>query len=664
MADGATNDEKGDNYRTNAIMLQNNHTGDGNDGANHAMNNGDKTTKLALDFEPSGAVQTAEPLSEKAKLEPVVEIETENLLKDEIDDNEYWTDEDEEEDEEETKKEGILSKFVISVQQIIIRTYYTLMKVTKGHLIKVVFLILYAVYFVRAMIYEFGSEASHRLLGFTILGVVIATRNLIMQAYNRLFRACVGSSSFGPTGQRRMDKIRLALRWFMYFALAGVVIYTVVDEGIDEPKNLRSLPGLVVMLLIPLFFSTHPSKINWHTIYWSVGLQFLLALSVLKWDTGRDVVLWIQDRLDEFFANSEEGSVLLFGQSYRDHYMIFGALPIVFFANAVITALYYLGALQFVVRVMGNALNFCLDTSPVESMAVTGGIFIEGITSLLALRPYLKKCSKSQLFVVITSVFSSLGGAYLAILSSLGVSLEFLIPAMVVSAPATFAVCKLMIPETKWKKEKDKNRQLVVDESEMSQYTGLMDAAQAGATNMLALVGNVAVVGFAFFTAISWINHTLSWIGDRVGIRKLTIELISSYVLYPVALLMGIDPSDCRNVGMLLGYRIGINNIIAFFKLAEMKMNRAQYDQYMLATNFTGPVSETRDDVILDLWNVTLNNGFISDRSEAIVTYSLCGFSRFVDTFPNCVIYINQCIQLIMIPPPSPLLLLLILFFV
>ncbi|XP_035826625.1 sodium/nucleoside cotransporter 1-like [Aplysia californica] len=155
-----------------------------------------------------------------------------------------------------------------------------------------------------------------------------------------------------------------------------------------------------------------------------------------------------------------------------------------------------------------------------------------------------------------------------------------------------------------------------------------MEAIQMGAISMLPMVGDIIVSAFTFVTLISWINSTTVWFGDRLGVHNLTIEVMASYVLYPVAYIMGIHPDDCRAVGMLMGYRIFTANFVAFLKMAELKGNKAAYDGYMLATNFTGGVEYTRDDVILSGLNVTLKNGFIRyERSEAIITYSLCGFS-------------------------------------
>ncbi|XP_012940213.1 solute carrier family 28 member 3, partial [Aplysia californica] len=148
----------------------------------------------------------------------------------------------------------------------------------------------------------------------------------------------------------------------------------------------------------------------------------------------------------------------------------------------------------------------------------------------------------SQLFLVITSIFSSLGGAYLAILSALGISLQYIIPSMVISAPATFAVCKLVVPESKPNRKSD--RKVVLGNGENEKYNNLMEAIQMGAISMLPMVGDIIVSAFTFVTLISWINSTTAWFGDRLGVHNLTIEVMASYVLYPVAYIMGIHPDD------------------------------------------------------------------------------------------------------------------------
>ncbi|CAL1537915.1 unnamed protein product, partial [Lymnaea stagnalis] len=518
----------------------------------------------------------------------------------------------------------LLPRIIVSIRKFFLTCLTFVMKKTKGYLVTILLLVGYLAYFIAAMCYRFDDEGSRRLLGCTILGVVIAARSHIKRGFNVFLEKVTGSSSLTPVWKKRENTARFFLRWLMYGACTGVMVWVIVDKAIKEPNNLRSLPGIVIIMFICLCFSTAPNKVNYHTIFWSVGLQFLLSLFILNWKTGKDAIWWLQSRIDEFFDNSDGGSKFMFGQNYKEHFIIFGAMPLLLFTNGMMTLLYYCGVMQFIITVFGNFLNFILDTSPVESMAVAAGTFMEGITALTAFRPYLKSLTKSQLFLVITSCFSSIGSAFLAILAQMGVSIELIIGAMLISAPATFTICKLMFPETSKKKHV---KILDIGNEEKSKYVNWLDAFQEGSFAMLPVVGNIVVSGFTFVCLISWVNNTLAWFGDRVGIAKLSIELIFSYVLYPVPLAMGVAPEDCRRVAMLFGYRLGSTNIVAFFKLERARNNRLKYLDYMLKTGGNGTVTYVNDDVILDQWGVTLPLGFISERSEAIITYALCGLS-------------------------------------
>lgn len=548
-----------------------------------------------------------------------------------LDEDEFWTDEEEERDEDavlQEKKSNFIGKVVVSLQQIIIQAFVWLKLITGGYLITALCLVGYVVYFVLAMHYErLKSEASVRLFACTILGVIIYTRHFVWKQVCHLAKRLYGSGEISSAHKERLDCIRFFIRWALYGLMIGTIVWTLISQGMKDSTNMRPVPGLFLFCLVCLLISSNPAKINWHTIFWGVGLQFLFALIILKFDFGKNMILWVQSRLDEFFKNSQEASVMIFGETYRDHYMVFGALPLVLISNATLTLLYYTGGMVLLIKCIGTALAFVMDTSPVESMSVAAGMFLEGVTAILCLRPYLPKLSKSQLFLTISSAFASLGGAYLAILSSMGVPLTFLIPAMVVSAPATFAVCKLIVPETKVKKGGAMFGEVDVGAEERGKYKGPLEAAQTGALSMVPLITNIVVVVFVFITYIAWMNHTLQWFGERVGVDGFTIEKLSAYVFYPMALAMGIEHSDCYRSGMLLGYRLVVNNLVAFLKLAEMHNNRDVYMNYMHATNWTGPVIDLDNDIILQGWNKTLRSGFISIRSEAVVTYSLCGFS-------------------------------------
>uniref|UniRef100_A0A2C9L044 Sodium/nucleoside cotransporter n=1 Tax=Biomphalaria glabrata TaxID=6526 RepID=A0A2C9L044_BIOGL len=555
----------------------------------------------------------------------VVEVEDYRLN----DDDREWSDDDavEEKKDVSSLKYGFVSRAVLGSRDFCRRKLAFVVSKTRGYLLSVILLLGYLAYFIAAMCYRFEDESSHRLLGCTILGLIIVSRKFILTCFRKLFFRITGSDHVTLVWKKRLTTCRFFLRWIMYGLMCGIIIWVIVDKAIADPNNLRSIPGILIILLICLFCSNSPNKVNYHTIFWSVGLQFLLALYVLKWKYGKASVTWVQERISEFFDNSDAGSRLIFGDNYKEHYLIFAAFPLLFFINGMMTVLYYCGAMQLIINVVGSTLTFVLGTSAVESMAVAAGVFMEGVASLTAFKPYLGGLSKSELFLVITSCFSSIGSTFLAILSQIGVSVDLVIGAMLISAPATFTVCKLLMPETKLKKQ---DKMSDIGNLEKNKYPSILDAFQSGAAAMAAAFSNVVISAFALVSLISWVNKTLEWFGDRVGVRSFTIELIASYLLYPVALGMGVELDDCRKVATVFGYRLGSSNVIAFLKLAELKRNRLRYENYVSQFGSNATLTFQNDDVILNLLGQTLKQGFISVRSEAILTYSLCGFASML----------------------------------
>ncbi|RUS81623.1 hypothetical protein EGW08_010636 [Elysia chlorotica] len=526
------------------------------------------------------------------------------------------------------KEAGIFSRAVLLCQNFVYKVLDLLKRLTSGYLWTLVFLIGYIVYFVFAMVHKFGDEGSYRLLICTALGVWIVVWPYIKSFIKVSAKKIYGSDELSVNHVTLLRKTRTVIRWLLYFVVTAFMVYVLVDEGRKNLRNLQALPGIFAFLLIALIFSTRPSKIAWHTIFWSVALQFICAMFVLKFKYGKDTIVWMQDRFTEFFENTYEGGMVIFGPTWKDHMFIFGALPLIWFTNGVFTMLYNLGAMQYIIDVIGKVLQFITGVSTLEAMSISAGIFMEGFTNLVVMRPFLNQLTKSQLFAVLTGCLSSLGGSYLALLSTLGVSLEYVIPAMVVSAPATFAICKLMVPEARDDAPTLKGDANKLCSDEKGKYSNLLEAFQTGGVSVLAATGNVCVLGYIFLSMVSFINHTFEWFGDRVGVDNFSIELISSYALYPVALAMGVAPEDCRRVAMLLGYRIGIFNVVAFLKLTGLKVNRLVYLQYMEATGYNGTITHHyNNDITLDLWNQRLESGYLSERSEAIATYCLCGFS-------------------------------------
>jgi pyrimidine nucleoside transport protein len=274
-------------------------------------------------------------------------------------------------------------------------------------------------------------------------------------------------------------------------------------------------------------------------------------------------------------------------------------------------------------------MQITMQTTAGESMTAASNIFIGQTEAPLLIRPLLPDMTKSEIHAVMTGGYATIAGGVMAAYILFGVPANHLLSASVMSAPAALAVSKLFHPET------EKSRTTAGDVKKLSTGTevNVIEAAANGASNAVALVGNIAANLIAFLALLEFINATLTWFGQRVGIQRLTFQMICSYVLWPFALVMGVDVDDCRKVAQLIGTKTFLNEFVAYQELGGLIDNRKSFDNHV-ANN--GTWFWSGDDVILtsllggaDNGTTVLDNGVISDRSVLISTYALCGFSNF-----------------------------------
>ncbi|KAK3594924.1 hypothetical protein CHS0354_009308 [Potamilus streckersoni] len=466
----------------------------------------------------------------------------------------------------------------------------------------------YFVYFGYAIYYRFGDEGSHRLLGFTIFAVVLIIGKIFLNAYNvkvDTFLHCVETL----LKSNRSMKVRTFTRWFLKVGVViFLVVYIVMDIAIEEPRNLISVAGLMLYVMIFYVTSVNPSKINWHPVFWGIALQYIFALLILRTKWGYHIFQWLGDRVTEFLEYTMAGVIFVFGDLWFHHFVAFKVLSIVVFFASFVNIMYFLGVIQFLVRHIGLFLSFCMDTSPAESVNAAGNIFVGMAEAPLMIRPFLEDMTKSELHAVMTGGFATVAGNVLGAYIQFGVPANHLISASVMSAPASLAISKLAYPET------EQVRTLSRDFSRMgkSQDRNLIEAASAGATASIKLVGAIAVNLIAFLSLLEFVNATLVWFGDRVGVHELSFQLICSYILYPVAFFMGTAPEDCRKVAELIGIKIFTNEFIAYEVLKDLISNRHKLENYTGIFNGTGPWSWQGDDIVLDITNETLTGGVIS----------------------------------------------------
>ncbi|XP_053375870.1 solute carrier family 28 member 3-like isoform X1 [Mercenaria mercenaria] len=494
---------------------------------------------------------------------------------------------------------------------------------------KVLLFLGYFVYFGFALSYHIGDEGSWRLIGCTILGVWITFWSLLKKT-----RCYSGWSSFVDKvyDEYAKGKRSLIVRWCLYVAMtAFMVVYVILFVARKTPENLRSLVGLFGFPFLLFLYSNNKRKINWHTIYWAMALQFSMALLILKTSWGASIIRWCGARLEAFISNGEAGSIFIFGEKYKDHPFAFGSMVQVFVLIIGMSVLTYLGVIKFVVETVGRALAFCIGTSPSEGINAVGNMFLHVPESVMLIQEYLPEMTPSQLFVTYAGGMATVGGVSLVIFMSSGVPAAPLVAASAMSAPAALAVAKLCFPSHD---EEDTpipindGKSLAEKISFLRHPKSLMDSIILGIRQSISLVVQGVAYVMTFVIILEFVNNTLIWFGDRIGVENMTIEFLFSYVFYPFAFMMGAKSEDCLFIGELLGIRTFSLAIVAYPKLGPIMKNGVAYRDY-IGNSVNNTWTAVGNDIFLDNLNHTLVGGVIDPRSEIIATYSLCGSASF-----------------------------------
>ncbi|XP_052078950.1 solute carrier family 28 member 3-like [Mytilus californianus] len=418
--------------------------------------------------------------------------------------------------------------------------------------------------------------------------------------------------------------------------IAGMIIfsvsYIIIEIGLTAPKNLISIVGIVVMVIGAYGFSRYPSEVKWKPVLNGMFLQFVLGIIILRWDIGYQITSWLGDRFIEFLGHSNNGAIFVFGEAYEKHPFAMKVLPVIIFVSSMTSILYYLGVMQFILRHIATFLSISLGTSPTESLSAAASIFLGPTEAPLLIKPYIESLTMSELFAVCTGGFATIAGGVMAAYIIFGVPANHLLAASVMSAPAALAVSKLFWPET----EKSRTRRKDVFNMEKRCERNIIEAAANGALDTIYIIASIMVNLIAFLSILELVNLTLKWFGERNGLEPpyiddtLTFQFICSYVFYPLAFVLGVDPIDCRRVAELIGIKIFVNEFIAYQSLSVYIDNRKNLTWYENVFNSTlnSTWHSNGNDIVYDNLNITLENGILQDKSVVISTYALCGFAN------------------------------------
>src|SRR6266568_493180 len=337
--------------------------------------------------------------------------------------------------------------------------------------------------------------------------------------------------------------------------------------------------GLLTMLALAYVFSTNRRAIRLKTVTWGLGLQFVFAIFVLKIEAGRAVFQKAGDAVTKLLSYTYAGSHFVFGDLANPGsslgYFAFGVLPTVIFICALFAILYHYGIMQFIIRIAAWAMTRIMGASGAESLNVAASIFMGQTEAPLTIRPFLPDLTRSELMTVMTSGMAHVSGGIMAAYIAFGIEPKHLLSAVIMTAPGTILISKMLVPETEQPKTAGR---VVMNEKEVEaeKHENVLGAIARGTTDGLNLALNIAAMLISFLALIALSNGILGGIHNGLahfGFRWFpsSLERIFGTLFAPVAWVIGIPWHDCPIIGNLLGTRMVLNELVAFSLLGTQR---------------------------------------------------------------------------------------------
>ena len=380
--------------------------------------------------------------------------------------------------------------------------------------------------------------------------------------------------------------------------------------------RMQSAAGIIAFIALAAVFSRSLQSVSAKTLLWGIALQFALALAVIHVKPVQAVFAGVGAGIHALIDASDAGAQFVFGplaeptpppsnavaaagsglatvaelerRPPKPFIFAFKALPPIIFVSSFFSVLYYLGILQFFVRLMARAMMFVMGTSGAETLSVAANVFMGQTEAPLIVKPFVPRMTKSELLALMGSGMAHISGGMMAVYISYGADPVAILSTCVMACPASLYLTKLIYPEAGTPRTAGAAPVTVA-----TPYVNAIDAAAAGVKDGLWLAFNVAAMLIAFIAFIALFDIVLG--GIHSGLK---LQTIFGWVFSPVAFLLGVDPSECDRVGALLGIKLAANEHVAYLTL-------------------TGKVPHSHQFTML------------SERSKLLSVYALTGFANF-----------------------------------
>lgn len=352
----------------------------------------------------------------------------------------------------------------------------------------------------------------------------------------------------------------------------AVVAAIAAQMGIGRAQPLV---GAIVILCLAYAFSTNRRAIAWRTVAWGLCFQIVFALVVLKTTVGAAVFTTLGNGINRLVSFAGVGATFVFGPLADTNawgqitgvlgpgasgvLIAFQVLPIIIFVAALMAILYHLGVMQVVVRLFAALMHRMMRASGAESLNIAASVFLSMTEAPLTIRPYLPELTESELMTIMTCGMAHVSGGMMAAYLLFGVEARHLLAAVIMTAPGTLVIAKMLVPETGAPKTMGSVR---LETARID--VNVIDAAARGTGEGLMLALNVGAMLISFIALIALVNAVL-------GLVHISLQQVFGWVLAPVAWSMGVPWRDAPTIGNLLGTRMVLNEFVAYSQLGPLK---------------------------------------------------------------------------------------------
>lgn len=348
--------------------------------------------------------------------------------------------------------------------------------------------------------------------------------------------------------------------------------------------------GILLIFGIAFLLSNNRKAINYKTVGMGFLLQVSLAIFIFKVPLGRAIFFNIGLFIQKVLEFAKEGGAFVFGPLMNNEKFtsVFGAGAQVFalqliasliFMMILVNILYYYGIMQRIVPIFGKAMNKLMSVSGAEALSNVASAFVGQIAAQIMIRPYLAKLTRSELLASMAGSMACISGATMPIYIGMGIPAQYLLAASVMAAPGALVISKIVYPETG---TPETSEDIKINYSKRRKpYINVFDAISAGASEGMKVAINVVAMILALVALVAMIDWILGSAGVFIvkylhinfasfDLNHLSLKLILGKIFSVFAYFMGVPLKEATTVGSLMGTKLVLNEMVAYFDLTNL----------------------------------------------------------------------------------------------